>query len=163
VFDHQPELAAKTTDQLEHDLAAAEGLIARLRAHQSRLIREITARQVPTADGYRAVGDWLGARADVSPETAGRLVRLASAGDDLIDEALAAGEVSFDRAVELTRLESEDPIAEAAGWGIPRLRNVIASRKRRCRTGEQQTFADRYLVMQPNLDQTTLRLWGELV
>jgi hypothetical protein len=100
---------------------------------------------------------------DVSPQTAGQLTKLAGARRDTVDLAVAVGEVTFDRAVELTRLESDDPVVEAAGWSIPRLRSVIASRRRRCRSGERELFADRYLVMQPNLDQTTLRLWGELV
>jgi hypothetical protein len=120
-------------------------------------------RQVPTSDGYRNLVDWVAARVDVAPETAKRLVKVASARHHQIDAAVSTGVVSFDRAVELTRMDSTDPITEAAGYGIPRLRSLIASQRRRCRGSERELFAERYLVMQPNLDHTTLKLWGELV
>ncbi len=156
-------LATQTTDALEQQLVAAEAVIARLRAHQSRILREIDVRQVPAADGYRNLHDWTAARLDVTPDTARRLIRLASARHEGIDRAVEAGEVTFDRAVEVTRLDTTDPVADAAGYGIPRLRSLIASRHRHPRHRERDLFADRYLVLQPNLDQTTLRLWGELV
>jgi hypothetical protein len=157
------DLANHTTDALEQRLVAAERLIARLRADQTRVLRIMDARQVPTGDGYRSLGDWTAARLDVTPDTAGRLLRLASVHHHAIDGAVAAGEITFDRAVELTRLDTDDPVADAAGHSLPRLRAVVAARRRHTRRRERDLYADRYLVLQPNLDETTLRLWGELV
>jgi hypothetical protein len=138
-------------------------LIARLRADQLQILRTLTDRQVPISDGYRNMRDWIGARMDVSPETAGILSTLAGARQEDIDSALARGEITCDRAVELTRFESDNAMVEASPFSIPRLRALIASRRRRCRQAEREVFADRYLVLQPNLEQTALRLWGELV
>jgi hypothetical protein len=162
MFDRS-DLTGHTTDALEQRLVAAERLIARLRADQTRILRIIDARQVPSGDGYRSLGDWTAARLDVTPETSARLIRLATVRHHGIDRAVAAGEITFDRAVELTRLESDDPVADAAGYGLSRLRTVIASRRRHTRRRERDLFADRYLVIQPNLEESTLRLWGELV
>ncbi len=163
MFDTHSPFNDQSIDALEQRLVNAESLIARLRADQSHVLRELAARQVAQGDGFRNLRDWVGARLDVTPETAGRLVKLAATRHDEIDNAVSASEITFDRAVELTRLESDDPVAEAAGYGIPRLRALIAARRHRCRETERDSFADRSLTMQPNLDQTRLRLWGELV
>jgi hypothetical protein len=157
------DLTGHTTDALEQRLVAAETLIARLRADQTRVLRIMDARQVPTGDGYRSLGDWTAAGLDVTPETSARLIRLATVRHQRIDRAVAAGEITFDRAVELTRLDTDDPVSDAAGHSLPRLRALVAARRRHTRRRERDVFADRYLVLQPNLDGTTLRLWGELV
>ncbi len=90
MFDRS-DLTGSTTDALEQRLVAAERLIARLRADQTRVLRIMDAGQVPTGDGYRSLGDWTAARLDVTPETSARLVRLARVCHQRIDRRWPPG------------------------------------------------------------------------
>lgn len=152
-----------TTDTLETRLVELEVIVAQARAVQVELLREIDVRQVPTADGCRNLAEWIVSRIDVSPENAASISRLVYSDSEPIDVALGSGDITTDRAVELTRLDSDDPVTEAEGFAIPRLRSHIANRRRLTSPDERQKHAERFLMLQPSLDQTALRLWGELV
>jgi hypothetical protein len=77
---------------------------------------------------------------------------------------LADGGLSFDRACELTRLP--DPtVSEIEGsrrFDITGLRRFIARDRTMTPIEETDAFAGRHLVLQPTLDQSTWRLWGQL-
>lgn len=157
------EVETASTDSLELGLVELESLVARMRAMQVTLLRELDIRQVPIGDGCRSLSEWMVSRMDLTPETASRLSRLVASDCEPIAVAVAGGEISFDRAVELTAVDSQDPVADSEGLDIPRLRHHVASRRRLSRARERSRHADRYLALQPTLDQTGLRLWGELV
>lgn len=161
-MNSDPTLDTVTTDVIETRLSELETVVARVRAEQIALLREVDVRQVPMVDGCRNLSEWMVSRIDVSPETAAALSRLVGTPSEAIDTALASGEITLDRAVELTRLDSADPIAEAEGYAIPRLRSHIAMRRRMTRRDEREKHSERFLMMQPSLDQSSLRLWGEL-
>lgn len=163
MFDSDSGLEAVPTDAIERRLVELETMIARIRAGQTRLLREIDLRQVPTGDGCRNLAEWVSSRVDVAPETAHAMVRIVHNRRAEIDDALVSGSVSFDRAVELTRLDIDATVAAGEAYSIPRLRNVIAGHRRLTRAEERRRHADRYLMLQPNLDQTSLRILGELV
>jgi hypothetical protein len=152
-----------TTDALERLLVGYETVIARARAAQARLPAEVDTRQVPLGDGCRTLGEWVGSRLDVAPETATQLVKLTACDNTAVTTAVACGDISFDRAVELTRVDSDTPVEDAAAYAIPRLRVMLATRRRLNRSEERDAFTRRHLMLQPNLDHTGLRLWGELV
>ncbi len=159
-FEH---LDSVSTDSIEIELEALERFIARSRARQMVLLREIDRRQIPMVDGCRTLAEWAGSRLDLSPETASSLATVTMAESESIHLAVEAGDITFDRAAELTRLHSADPVNETAGMSIPRLRHHIAGRRRISKTEERARHAERFLLIQPSLDQTALRLWGELV
>jgi hypothetical protein len=162
-LDSLSPLESLSTDSIEIQLEALERFIARSRARQMVLLREIDRRQIPMVDGCRTLAEWAGSRLDLSPETAATLATVTLAESKPIHLAVETGDITFDRAAELTRLDSADPVAETAGMSIPRLRHHIAGRRRLSKAVERTRHAERFLLIQPSLDQTALRLWGELV
>jgi hypothetical protein len=63
-----------TTDTLGQRLVNGEAAIARVRAAQMTIIREIDRRQTSLVDGCRSIVEWVTGRLDVAPETATTLV-----------------------------------------------------------------------------------------
>ncbi|NIA24912.1 MAG: DUF222 domain-containing protein [Gammaproteobacteria bacterium] len=156
-----------TADGLEQELAGLELLIGRARARQLTLLAEVDRRQIPLGDGCRSMDEWVSSRLDVAPETASALTRTTRSLTDApeVNDALRAGRVSFDRAVELCRYAAtgaDDPVESARHLDIAGLRRAVAHRRRLMRRQEAATFTDRYLAMQPNLDETSWHLWGIL-
>ena len=155
----------KTTDSLEQELVRLERHIGRVRARQMILLAELDRGQVALADGCRSMVEWTAGRLDVAPETASALIRTSRTADIAIQGALAAGDLTFDRAVELSRLSAagiSDPLTAKAGIDITRLRSEYSRTHRLSRHCEIDVFCDRYVAMQPNLDRSSWRLWGEL-
>lgn len=155
----------RTMDSLEQELVLLESHIARVRARQIKLLTELDRHQVALSDGCRSMVEWTAGRLDVAPETAAALVRTSRASEPTVTTALAEGAVTFDRAVELTRLAGigvRHPVDAGASLDIGGLRHEISRRRRFSRSEERQALEDRYVAMQPNLDQSSWRLWGLL-
>ncbi len=157
-----------SVDAWESLLLRQEAVIAQARAIQAEAIRALDAAQVATCDGARSLQEWVAARLDVAPETGGALVRTARTLADCpqLARELAAGEISFDRAAETARLHTAgaDPttLDASRGCDIAGLRRVVAAHRRLTPRQEQDAFAARHLALQPNLDQSSWRLWGQL-
>lgn len=158
-----------TTDQLERQLCESEAIIARVRAHQARLLTEADRRQLPLGDGCRTLAEWATGRLDVAPETAKTLVLLARTRGERTEvfKRLEAGEWSVDRAVESDRWvqagEPEDRVvSESTRFDISGLRTRVALTSRLAPADEMSAFEGRYLVTQRTLDRTSGRLWGQL-
>jgi len=155
-------------DQIERQLLDDEAVIAQRRASQMVLLREVDRRQAPTAAGCRSLGEWVAGRLDVSPETARVLVATTHRLEDLpdVEEAVAAGAIGFDRAVAVGRFAGRDDnldlLNEMAGYDIAGIRQLAAKRRRMTRVDEECAFADRYLVVEPNLDESAWQLNGRL-
>jgi hypothetical protein len=149
-----------STDRVERLAIDAEAEIARHRFLQAVALAELDRRQTASADGCRTLAEWTASRLDVSPETARDLVRVARGVADRPDlaEALAAGEAGFDRVAVLAG--SDVDLKESFGWDIPGLRRAVARWKGI--VAEPMPFQDRYLTLQPSLDQSRWRLWGQL-
>jgi len=118
--------------------------------------------QVASADGARSLSEWVAARLDVGPETARTLVqtmrRLAHRPD--LEEHLAAGNVSFDRVEALSRIPEDVGLLEYLD--VAGVHREAAKRVRISAESEFRTAGDRFLVLQPNLDESWSRLWGGL-
>ena len=157
-----------TTDALEQQLIGLESIVAQARARQLTLLREADQRQAPLADGCRSLQEWTAGRLDVAPETAKTLVAAARVLEDLADleESLGSGRASFDRITATAHLTaagaSSDQVESSAGLDIPGVRRLTALQRRMTPTDQQQVFADRFLSVQPTLDRTAYRLWGQL-
>ncbi len=155
-------------DVIEQQLLHGETEIARIRATQMVLLREVDRRQAPTAAGCRSLREWVAGRLDVAPETARDLVAATHRLEDLPDvrEAVASGEIGFDRAVAVGRFAGRDDnldlLNEMAAFDIAGIRQVAAKRRRMTRIDEECAFNDRYLVAEPNLDESAWRLHGRL-
>ncbi len=157
-------------DQIESwqtELLVVEAEITRLRARQVQLIRRLDRFQVDTADGARTMGDWTAAQLDVSRQTADRLTQLAHTPDPEIEEAMAEGRWGLDRAAALTKLRhtdiSPDLFAEAAeSYSLGRLYGLLDRLREVTPTDEEDVFESRYLVIQPSLDESVFKLWGQL-
>ncbi len=156
-----------TIDQLEQLLVDDEAHIARLRARQMVALQALDIAQVALMDGSRTLCEWVAARLDVTPETAQKLTQTARR---LIDqpslaEELAAGRVTFDRIVEESRLvssgASSELVAQSRGWDLVGIRRMVARHQPISRSGEQDLFSGRFLSIQPTLDQTSYKLWGQ--
>ena len=157
-----------TTDALEQRLVELESYVSRMRAEQLTLLREVDARQTPLADGCRSLPEWTTGRLDIAPETAKTLVAAARTLADLPDlaERLETGEGSFDRITATATLASvgasPDRIEQSEGVDISGVRRLTAAHRRMTPQDTRQLFSDRYLAMQPTLDRTAYRLWGQL-
>lgn len=164
MFDTQE---TATTDELEQALLAEEEAISRARARQVALIRALDRAQVATMDGCRSLAEWVASRLDLSPELARALVWAARALPDQpeVEEALREAECSFDRAVAVSRLEAaglEGALERSRGWDLGAIGREAARRRRISSRQETEAYASRYLVIQPDLAQSTWRLWGLL-
>jgi len=151
-----------TIDQRERRMVSDERLIARIRARQMHDLEELDRAQVATADGCRSLSEWTGSRLDVSPETARTLVRTMRRTIDRPDlrEALAAGEISFDRVEALSRIP--DDVGRLEQLDVARVHREAALRVRISSETEHRTTTDRFLVLEPTLDQSWWKLWGGL-
>ena len=151
-----------TDDQLDRVIVQTESGQARLRALEMAAIAEKRRRKTHMQDGYRSIVDWVTARADVSQQTARRLCWTASRIEEApeVAEALAEGEMTFDRAEQVARLP-ESHRQHHHGYDVSQLRRHVA-RLRRLSPRREKKATSGYLNFQPSLDETTESIWGEL-
>ena len=149
-------------DEREQRLIAAEREIGRLRELQLQDLAVLDVAQIAAVDGCRSLSEWVSGRLDMGAETAKTLVRTMRRLQDRPDlqEQLAAGGVSFDRVEALSRILGDVGFMEWAD--VAGVRREAAKRSRIRAEDEQRAAGNRYLAMQPNLDETSWRLWGEL-
>lgn len=143
----------------------AESMISRARAIQLELIAELDRAQIATADGCRTMTDWVSARLDINADLARQLVSLAKSIEPAAAQALTDGEATFDRAVAVTKLAAagvENAYERSLGHDLAGVSRWAARHRRMTRADEREAFESRYLVMQPNLDESNWRLWGQL-
>ena len=151
-------IAQLTGDQLDSLLERIRLAESQLKAVQTRVLRELDRRQIPLGDGMRTLEDWIVGRLDVTQSSAKRLATVARADSADLDELLADG-ISFDRVAELAGAGETDPHLEL---DLPGLRSELARRTSILASDEQSSFDDRFLAIQPTLDDTAWSLWGKL-
>ncbi len=157
-----------TIDALESELIALERLIGRARGRQVDVLAELDKAQVAAADGSRSMLEWTAARLDIEADTAGALNRAVAlfAEHPASAEALAEGEVTFDRAVATALLAvsgaDDDLVAASDRFDLAGIRRLASRHRRMSRTDERKTFIDRFVATQSSLDGGTGRFWGQL-
>ena len=151
-----------TQDEKEQILLDTEADIARLRATQLEMLEDLDRCQVATADGCRSLSEWATARLDIHPDTAKSLVRTMRRTVDRPDlrEALASGQISFDRLEALSRIPEDVGLLEHLD--VAGVRRQAAMRVRITSEDEYRTGRDQFLVLQPSLDESWWKLWGGL-
>lgn len=151
------------TDAIEQRLIGLERVVAEARREQARLLLEIDRRQVRLEDGCRTLDEWIAGRLDVSPESAGSL-RLMARTPVMDDEAL--DHLSFDKRVAITKLSEVAGEAFATSvvgsYDVAGIRRLAARHRINTVIEERDAFDGRFLVIQPNLDQSSWRTWGRL-
>ena len=153
-----------SVDSLEQILIEEEREIARHRAVQVAALQLIDHAQVATADGARNLSEWVAGRLDVGLDTSRDLVRTMRRIEHRpeLRAALAGGSASFDRVEAASRITEPGSDPLSLHLDVNGLRREAANRARTSRDAEQRTFLDRYLVIQPTLDQSWWKLWGGL-
>ncbi len=151
----------------EAELVRLEGLVRRIRARQVAILTQLDTLQVDLADGDRGMEDWTSAHLDVTPQTATRLITLARESDPRFREKMSQGIWGLDRAALLAKLARtgapQDLVDQAADqYSLGRLWGLIQQHRQISHLDEQLRFEDRYLVIQPSLDQQMYKLWGQL-
>ncbi len=154
-------------DELERRVLAKEAQISRLRAEQATDLRILDQLQVDLGDGDRCMDDWVQAHLDVSHQAASRLMQVARASDPSTVEKMKSGSWGLDRASLLLRLAqagaTAEQVADAAdNYSLGRIYGLILELKEISPFQEQASFEDRYLVIQPNLDSSMYKLWGQI-
>ena len=152
---------------LESELVQLEQVISRARARQAEILSQLDRMQVDLSDGDRGMEDWTAARLDVSRQTAHRLMTIAHSDDRWLLEQFKAGRFGLDRASHLVKLAATgcptDLFLEAADdYSLGRLWGLVEERREVSATHEQFSFESRYLVIQPSLDESMFKLWGQL-
>jgi hypothetical protein len=132
------------------------------------LLREVDRRQTPGADGCRSLVEWVAGRLDIGPDTASTLVTATRRCEalPLVEAALSAGVVTWDRATAAARLAEPDQhhniLDDLAAYDIAGIRRQVARRHRVSTRREQFAFERRHLTVQPNLDESSWRVRGQL-
>jgi len=111
------------------------------------------------------MADWVVANLDVSPQTARRMMRIARADHRDIEQRMAAGEFGIDRAAFLCQISdlggAEELIADSDRYSLGHLCGVIDRLRKIDSLTEQMMFEDRYMALQPSLDRSSGRFWGQ--
>ena len=150
-----------STDQLEQQLLDNRAVRSRLDAEDIGILEVLDSRQTATWDGCRSLSEWTASRLDVGLDTASTLVRTMRRTQDRphLREALAEG-ATLDRVEALTRIPDDVGLMEQVD--VAGVRREAAHRARITVTDEYQTASDRFLVLQPSLDESWWKLWGGL-
>ena len=152
-------------EELRAGLLADEAEISRIRARQITRLRRADVLQIDTADGARTMADWVSANLDVSPQTAGRMMRIVRSHQADVEAHMASGAYGVDRATFLCQLREldgpEEVITNSEGYSLGHLYGLIDRLRHVDAVTEQMMFEDRYMVIQPALDQSSGRFWGQ--
>ncbi len=151
-----------TVDDRETRFVETAQVVARLQALLVEDLEWFDTAQVFTADGCRNLSEWTSSRLDLGLETARSLVQTMrrTADKPWIRQALAAGAISFDRAEALSRI-AED-VGTLDHLDISGVRREAAVRLELSVEDEIRSAENRYLIMQPSLDESWWTLRGGL-
>ncbi len=140
--------------------------MSRLDALRLQVLRELDVAQAATVDGARTLVEWVAGRFDLENSTARMLVTLARAQDPDVEAGLTDGTVTTDRAAAVVGLRAAgaDDATLEHSWGrdLAGVRQMTSAHRRISRQDEADSFSDRFLHLQPSLDESSWRLWGQL-
>jgi hypothetical protein len=156
---------SRSIDALERDFEALTAAVSRLDAFRLG-VRELDVAQAATVDGARSMVEWVAGRSDLELDTARTLVTLARTEDREVESALAEGAVTTDRAAAVTSLRAagadDAAVNDSGGRYLAGVRQMASQLLRISSRDEAAGFADRFLHLQPSLDESSWRLWGPL-
>ncbi len=149
-------------DSVEQQLVDDYRLLARVHSRLIENLELLDKGQVFTSDGSRNLSEWLSARADIGLENARTLVQTMrrTQNKPWLREALAAGAITFDRVAALSRIP--DDVGTLPHLDVAGVRRNAADRVEITAEEEQLSAADRFLVIQPSLDESWWKVFGGL-
>jgi hypothetical protein len=152
-------------DRLEQHVVESLALVSRVTAGMLPAIRSLDVAQVASLDGARGMDEWLAGRLDIDIRTARTLLSLARASDERTDTALENG-ATVDRAAAMLNLiqagADKATIEASGGYDIAGVHRMAAHHRRITSSDESDGFSARFLHIQPTLDDTLWKLWGQL-
>lgn len=160
--------STRSVSELRDELVDLEREISHLRCRQHVVVNELDKVNAAAGDGYRSSVDWLSAMLDVDRSTAGDLVYAArwSKRHRPVEELLADGVISFDRMVAMLRLAvagaDQAVVHESRGLDLAAVGRLAGRQRRLTRRDEHAAYVDRFVSIQPTLDETSWHLTGRL-
>ncbi len=157
----------RTIAQLEAQLVDVEAQISLLRAEQHVLVNELDRAQAPQIDASRSMVDWVQAHLDVRRDTARDLVFAARRFGHHrgLHSRMLRGDATFDRTVAAVKLAdagaTQREVEESYQRDLTGVARMLGYTKHVTSQDERQVFADRFFTIQPNLDESRYRMWGE--
>jgi hypothetical protein len=154
--------------EMHAELAEAGARISALRNRQAVIVNEFDRANLAAGAGHRSMPECLAARFDLPHAAA---AGLGFAGRrwrryPQIQRRCADGGLSFERTVAMMRLADAGADAASLAWsesldlaGVARL---AAKLRRVSRVDEQRAFEERFVAIQPSLDESSWRLSGRL-
>jgi hypothetical protein len=152
---------------LEADLVAVEAKITRLRSEQHVLVRELEYGQAPQSDGSRSMVDYVQSRLDIKRDTARDLVFAARrfVKHRGLHDRMLNRDATFDRTIAAVKLAdagaAPDVVDESYRRDLSGVATLMVNTRRVTPVDERQVFNGRYFTIQPNLDESSYRMWGE--
>ena len=150
----------------EAGLVGSEARISREQGAQLMWIRSLLQNHGAARYGYSSPLDLVVSQADMHRSTARDLVYLARRLNDGEIERIRAGEISYTRVLEETRLReagaSGEEIARTRDMDLDSVRRVTQKRRKVTRADERKVFESQYVAFQPSLDGTHMRVMGRL-
>jgi hypothetical protein len=158
---HLPDLSELTIAALEDVVRAASEAEREARAALAAAVNELDRREAWRADGARQMADWLAEVTQSRASTARQVVRTSRrlAHLPLVHKTLAAGQLSWDQVVPLTRFAGEDE-----AWWASRAQSLspeqLASLAAR-RAGDEDPDAPKVGSLKwTAADDGALKFWG---
>jgi hypothetical protein len=157
-----------TLDEMHAEFAECEARISVLRNRQAVIVNEFDKANVAGSVGHRSMPEYLAARFDLSAASA---AELGFAGRRYrrypqIQRRCARGEVSFARTVAMLRLADagadQDTLTCSESLDLAGVARLTAKLRRVRRVDEYQAFTERYVAIQPTLDESSWYLSGRL-
>lgn len=161
-------LEAGLLDEWRRELVDLETEIARLRSRQVWLVRQLESWGEPRRYGFATMRHYLAGTCDISAHTAAALTDTADASrrDPVWVDMASRGTASFDRTVAMSRLAAcgadDATLDDADKMDIAGVRRLTAHQRRMTRRDEHQTHQNRFVRLQPRIDDSGWDLSGFL-
>ncbi|MEA2024789.1 MAG: DUF222 domain-containing protein, partial [Actinomycetota bacterium] len=139
-----------------------------IRNRQAVLINDLEKVNIAGSTGSRSTVEWVSSRLDVSRGTASDLVYAARwmKKHRRYQFRLADGVITFDRALATTRLAvagaDEATLDHSESLDLVGVGRLTARQRLVTRRSEREAFTERYVAIQPTLDESSWRLTGLL-
>jgi hypothetical protein len=155
-------------DEMHAEFAELEAQISALRNRQAVIVNVFDKANVAGSAGHRCVGEYLSARFDVSRTAASEL---GFAGRRYrrypkIQRRCAHEGLSFERTVAMMRLADagadDDTLTYSESLDLSGVGRLAARLRRVTRVDEHRAVVERFVAIQPTLDESSWRLSGQL-
>ncbi len=158
----------RSASEMEEELLDLEEQSSHIRNRQAVLVNELDKISIAGSTGCRSTAEWVSSRLDVSPTAASDLVFAARQlkKHRQIEYRLVNRDLTFDRTVAMLRLATAGADAatleHSETMDLAGVAGLTARQRRVTRLDEYEVFTERYVAIQPTLDESSWRLSGRL-